>query len=522
MANGTFSPGANLNSVPLPQKQTLATNYLDLASQANQGWAQQYLPDLMEKEAEVFGNRTIGGFLEMVGAEEPMTADQVVWSEQGRLHFSYQGSLKHGSGSTYEFTMIQDVDGNTMATTTDDSDWGTTLAPHGVRVGDVVIITGEDTSSPTVTKEVKGYVTAIGTSADLDSSGGGFFFAPKITVAAINEDGDAIATIGTPTSSNVTCSLLVIGSEYGKATQGRVGANTPTFKSFSNQPIIIKDKYEVSGSDVSQIGWVEVTGEDGQGGYLWYLKAAGDTKSRFADYVEMMMIEGEKLGGGADAITGHRSDVIKGTEGFFAAVRSRGNAYNGLSDTGNNAAETNLEDMDALIALFDEQGAIEEYMMFLNRATSLRIDDMLAGQNSYGSGGTSYGVFDNSEDMALNLGFSGFRRASYDFYKTDWKYLNDKGTRGGLVSGDDLIRGCFVPAGVTTVYDQSLGKNLKRPFLHVRYRASNMDDRRFKTWTTGSVGAATTDLDAMEMHFLSERCLVTQGANNFVLLEGIA
>jgi hypothetical protein len=49
-----------------------------------------------------------------------------------------------------------------------------------------------------------------------------------------------------------------------------------------------------------------------------------------------------------------------------------------------------------------------------------------------------------------------------------------------------------------------------------------MDDRRFKTWTTGSVGAATTDLDAMEMHFLSERCLVTQGANNFVLLEGIA
>jgi len=26
----------------------------------------------------------------------------------------------------------------------------------------------------------------------------------------------------------------------------------------------------------------------------------------------------------------------------------------------------------------------------------------------------------------------------------------------------------------------------------------------------------------MEMHFLSERCLVVQGANNFVLLEGTA
>jgi len=78
----------------------------------------------------------------------------------------------------------------------------------------------------------------------------------------------------------------------------------------------------------------------------------------------------------------------------------------------------------------------------------------------------------------------------------------------------------MVPAGTSTVYDQSLGRNLRRPFLHVRFRASQMDDRRFKTWTTGSVGAATSDLDAMEMHFLTERCLVVQGANNFMLLKG--
>ena len=145
---------------------------------------------------------------------------------------------------------------------------------------------------------------------------------------------------------------------------------------------------------------------------------------------------------------------------------------------------------------------------------------MLAGQSAYGAGGTSYGVFDNSEDMALNLGFNGFRRGSYDFYKTDWKYLNDVATRGGMLDVENHIRGVMVPAGVTSVYDQNLGKNLKRPFLHVRYRTSQMEDRRFKTWTTGSVGAATNDIDAMRMNFLTERCLVTQGANNFVLLEG--
>ena len=141
--------------------------------------------------------------------------------------------------------------------------------------------------------------------------------------------------------------------------------------------------------------------------------------------------------------------------------------------------------------------------------------------NSYGAGGTSYGVFNNSEDMALNLGFSGFRRGSYDFYKSDFRYLNDLATRGGINDRGttDAVRGVIIPAGTSSVYDQSLGKNLTRPFLHVRYRASSTDDRRMKTWTTGSVGATTSDLDAMQIHYLSERCLVTQAANNFMLLK---
>ena len=160
--------------------------------------------------------------------------------------------------------------------------------------------------------------------------------------------------------------------------------------------------------------------------------------------------------------------------------------------------------------------------MFVNRSTSLAMDDMLASMNSYGAGGTSYGVFDNSEDMALNLGFSGFRRGSYDFYKSDFRYLNDFATRGGINDRDseNAIRGVIIPAGTSSVYDQQLGKNLKRPFLHVRYRASQTESRKMKTWVTGSVGAVTSDLDAMQVHYLSERCLVTQGANNFMLIKG--
>ena len=492
-----ITAGTNLNSVPAPIKQTLETNYLDLNSTS--GWGQQYVPDLMEKEAEVFGPRTISGFLSQVGAEESMTADQVIWSEQGRLHLSYKGTVATAGDVNGTFTVTTDIDGNALTTT------------HGVRTNDIVLIASAGIVTKCLVVET-----------------------PSSAVISVEPYDKADLTGHATTASGST--LLVVGSEYGKGQSytdetgtfksDTRGANTPTFKSFSNKPIIMKDYYEISGSDASQIGWVEVSGEDGQSGYLWYLKAEGDTRARFTDYLEMAMLEAEKTA--AASIIGFADGSIRGaadaglngagTEGLFAAIEDRGNLTSGV--TGVNAA-TDLAEFDAILAEFDKQGAIEENMMFVNRATSLAMDDMLASMNSYGAGGTSYGVFNNSEDMALNLGFSGFRRGSYDFYKSDFRYLNDKATRGGVNdnAGANAIRGVIVPAGTSTVYDQQLGKNLKRPFLHVRYRASQTDDRRMKTWTTGSVGAATSALDAMQIHMLSERCLVTQGANNFMLMK---
>jgi len=496
-----ITAGGSLNSVAASQQQTLASNYLDLASTTGQGWAQQYLPDLMEKEAEVFGPRTISGFLSQVGAEESMTADQVVWSEQSRLHLSYKGTVDTTGDTNGTFEVVTDIDGNALTTT------------HGVRVNDVVLIATAGKVSKCLVVET-----------------------PNNSAVISVEPYDAANLTGhSETASAAT--MLVIGSEYGKGqsytdetgtwkTETR-GANTPTFKSFSNKPIIMKDYYEISGSDASQVGWVEVAGEEGQSGYLWYLKAEGDTRARFTDYLEMSLLEAEKTADASIIGFGENGQVRgsadagangAGTEGLFAAIESRGNVTSGV--TGVNAA-TDLAEFDAILAEFDSQGAIEENMMFVNRATSLAMDDMLASMNSYGAGGTSYGVFNNSEDMALNLGFSGFRRGSYDFYKSDMRYLNDKATRGGINdrAGSAAIRGVMVPAGTSTVYDQSLGKNLKRPFLHVRYRASKTDDRRMKSWVTGSVGATTSALDAMQIHMLSERCLVTQGANNFMLMK---
>ncbi|RLI44479.1 hypothetical protein DRO61_12130, partial [Candidatus Bathyarchaeota archaeon] len=308
--------------------------------------------------------------------------------------------------------------------------------------------------------------------------------------------------------------------EFAKGTEGSTANITPSFTQFSNSPIIIKDKYSISGSDTAQIGWVEVATEAGTSGFLWYLKAEGETRLRFEDYLEMSVVEGEL----ADAAGGFATNQAlvpgfsatingKGTEGLFAAIEDRGNVYTN-ADSGGTGAGSGIAEFDVILKQLDTQGAIEENMLFLDRDTNLAFDDMLANISSGSNGGTAYGLFENSEEMALNLGFSGFRRGSYDFYKTDWKYLNDISTRGGM----DDIDGVLIPAGTSTVYDQILGSNIRRPFLHVRYRASQADDRRMKSWITGSVGgAATSDLDAMEVHFLSERCLCVQAANNFVL-----
>ena len=486
---GVLSPQFG-SLLPSQAQQLLTNNYLQFNTGGANDFAQQYLPEVYEAEVERYGNRTISGFLRMVGAEMPMTSDQVIWSEQNRLHIAYDGVAVNAAG---DFTV-----------------------PAGAVnvVYQNMTIVVMDPANPAGT--VKAIVTDSTTNAGYAGAGGTSFTAVAYTQANINPGAAGAALAG--------LKVFVYGSEYAKGTVGPLNESiTPSFTQFSNSPIILKSRYAISGSDTAQIGWVEVAAEDGTSGYLWYLKAEGETRLRFEDYLEMAMIEGELANAAqATAIAGNAQLAFPaaaaapagtiGTEGLFAAINNGGNVLSGYAGS--------LQDFDSVLENLDSQGAIEENMLFLDRKTELLFDNMLAQQNSYGAGGTSYGVFENSEEMALNLGFSGFRRGSYDFYKTSWKYLNDASTRGGsgnFVNGDN-IDGVLIPAGTSTVYDQLLGTNIRRPFLHVRYRASQADDRRMKSWLTGSVGgAATSTLDAMEVNFLSERCLCVQAANNFVL-----
>ena len=475
------TPGFDLT--PAPVKQALETNYI-----TDFRFLNQYLPDTYEKEFERYGNRTISGFLRMVGAEMPSNSDLIKWAEQGRLHIKYNNvnaDTAPGGGATataFDYTITLGG-GETRAS---------------LRKGQTVMI-----SANAGTLSNKGVIETVGAVAN-----GAFTIGVRLY-----EADQAMA-------QNANCSLFVYGSEFAKGTNGMEGSLEAQDNFFENKPIILKDKYAVNGSDMAQIGWVEVTSENGATGYLWYLKSEHETRLRFDDYLETAMIEAVPAADGSGALA-YLSDATNaatggavgstdaGSEGVFHVVNNRGNVFQGIPTT--------LAEFDTIIQRLDKQGSIEENVIFVNRDFSFAIDDMLAAQNSYGAGGTSYGLFDNDEEMALNLGFRGFRRG-YDFYKSDWKYLNDPTMRGDLTGGK--VDGLLVPAGSTTVYDQIMGKNAKRPFLHVRYRASETEDRRYKTWITGSAGGArTSDLDAMEVNFLSERAVCTLGANNFFLFR---
>ena len=334
---------------PRPIKQATGENYIALSAMNFDNSFE--LPEVLEKEVERFGKRTISGFLSMVGAEMPLQSDRVVWSEQGRLHAA--------------FTVTVDVDDQ-------DATDGATIAADGavsgatqsglLAVGQTIIITKG-------TAEVKGRIKSV------DTSAGTFGF--EVYGAT---DASALGT-----GDVAGCKMFIFGSEYAKgsgASSAPGQAVEPDVKTFSNKPIILRDHYNVDASNLAQIGWIEVTTEAGASGYLWYMKAESEARLRFMDHIEMAMIEAEAGGSGAGSAG---AAGFEGMEGLFAAIESRGIQYSGTDFDGAGG----LSQFDDLLAELDKQGSIEENMLFLDRAKSLEIDNMLAAQNSYGAGGTS-------------------------------------------------------------------------------------------------------------------------------------
>lgn len=435
------------NLRPTQHKVQTQGNYVSLYD-----FSSQFMPDTHEEMASRYGQQSIAGALYLLGAEVPSNADKFIWTEEGRLHTIYNDV----SRSANVFTKVD----------------------HVFRANETVHVSDGAMKRRGIIKEVT-----------------------KDTFTVLPYKASGFTGMAT---TNLT--VFVDGSEHKKGTGGVKGSLSTDFTVLENSPIILKDAFEVNGSDATNIGWIKT-----KQGYYWFMKDEADTRLRWEDRLELAMLLGNKAEAGSDA----ENEGYKGTEGLFEAIEKRGNVFQGIPTT--------MAEWDSIVKRFDAEGKIADYMYYVDRDGSLAVDDLLGEFNAGYDGGVSYGIFENGKDMALNLGFKGFTRGTYNFFKTDYKLLNDPTLLGGVAAGAGKVRGLLLPVGTKEVYDGqgTSGDKIKLPFVHVKYKQSPTESRKYKTWVTGSVGGVNnSDEDVMKVHHLSERAICAVGANNTMIMLG--
>ena len=267
---------------------------------------------------------------------------------------------------------------------------------------------------------------------------------------------------------------------------------------------IVKGNFEVTGSQATNIGYIDVGGGD----YRWYIKGEMDARQRFLDKREMTLLFGQEVA---------NQRTMSGNEGYITALEDRGLVTSSL--LGNDGGFTDLDD---LITEFDKQGSAPEYAIYANTKQNLLLDDMVAqggGSSKAGIAGVtaSYGAFQNSPDMAVQLGFSSFSRGGYTFHKHSWKLLNDPTLLGADQDiQSKLVAGVMCP--LATVTDPTTGD--RSPALELNYKAAGGYSRELEHWVTGSIlGFRNTTEDTAKFNYRSECALVTRAANQHVLIK---
>ena len=431
------------------------------------------LPDLVE----TYGDQGITGFLKLTGAiNAGGQSDQFDWWELGRRH----SKLTYAAADTT-------IDGSDLNVTIDVS--ANSDVASNVQANDVVM----DAAS--------------GARFIVKSGGNGTGTAAQVKLVKLDDSAVADADI----SASAGGSLIKLGNMYAQGTNQPTAYDDIGVRKYSNSYMIVKGRYEVNGSQATNIGWVNVGG----GEYRWFMKGEQEARAKFEDQREMMLLFGQKRGDGSGT-SENLDDAMAGSEGYFSAIEERGIVV----QNANANPMDSFAEFDDLILELDKQGAPSEYAMYLNRKQSLAIDDMLA--SGIATGVTAglpgqFGAFQNDADMAVKLGFKSFTRGGYTFHKHDWKLLNDP----TLMGAGNFLQGAMVP--LMNVTDARSGVNV--PALSMFYKEANGYSREMEHWVTGggvlghtNNGDAGTDQAAF--HYRSEIGLCVRAANQHVMIKG--
>ena len=417
-------------------------------------------PDNRDALVKTYGNQGITGFLQLTGAVKSNgTADEVQYWEETRLHPA-QAATPAASAAVAATTLTLNMAVNTQ---------------KPLRVNDVILIGGQD----------RFIVTAVAGGAETT-------YAASATATVVSLSSAGL----TASAAAASASFPIVGNLFAQGTDQNSGYLESNVVKRTNPYMIIKEVYKVTGSQATNIGWINL----GNGDYRWYVKSENDTRQRFLDKREMMMLLGEEITN--TGVTAYGD----GSEGYFSAIEDRG-----IVNTG---GISSLTDLDALIVALDKQGAAAEYAVYVNRAQDLDFDDMIAnGVGSSLTAGvmTQFGAFNNSAEMAAHLGFASFMRGSYGFHKHSWKLLNEP----TLLAGSKY-EGVMIP--LTQVADPRTGE--KAPALEMNYKATNGYSREMEHWMTGSIlGVTNTNEDSLQFNYRTECNLVTRAANQHVILK---
>ena len=428
--------------------------------------------EVMPNLVETYGDQGITGFLKLTGAiNSGGSSDQIDWWEMGRRHKTF----------TYA---IGDVTDNTSS---------------------ITVAAGADSFSSNVQKNDVIMDSSTGTRYIVKSGGFGTGTASPVVMVKLDQTAVTIAS----DLDTVSGEFIKLGNMYAQGTNQPTAFDDPGVIRRNNPFMIVKDRYEVNGSQATNIGWVNIGG----GEYRWFMKGEQEARARFEDRREMMMLLGEKFDGAGSGVS--LDNDIAGSEGYFAAIENRG-----IQVTNANANPLDsFSEFDDIILELDKQGAPSEYAMYVNRKQDLAIDDMLAAGISTGvSAGLpgQFGAFNNDSDMAVKLGFKSFTRGGYTFHKHDWKLLNDP----TLLGASNYIQGAMIP--LSQVTDARSG--MKAPALAMYYKEANGYNREMEHWVTGSILGHTNNgdvgTDNAVFHYRSEIALCTRAANQHVMIKG--
>ena len=449
----------------------------DLLNAAASGVNEVGKPDVSELLVETYGDQGITGFLKLTGAITAAGAsDQVEFYEVGRRHktYAYSSAISIASNAVNlpAANLTHTTGGSSVSTPTGDV----------LQAGDIVMdsVTG-------VRLILKDYnVTAAG------------------DYTFVRLDGEnASGTNEVDTAAGGT--FILLGNMYAQGSDQPSNFDQPEVIRRINSYAIVKDRFQVNGSQATNIGYVNI----GNGDYRWFMYGEQEARKRFMDKREMTLLFGDLNDGANDA-------GIAGSEGYITALESRGiNVTNANANPLDSFAE-----FDDIILELDKQGAPAEYAMYLNRKQDLAIDDMLAaGVATSVTAGLSgqFGAFNNDADMAVKLGFKSFTRGGYTFHKHDWKLLNDP----TLLGASTKFQGVMCP--LTQVTDARSG--MKAPALEMKYKASNGYSREMEHWVTGGGvlghnNNGDAGADVATFHYRSEVALLTRAANQHVLIKG--